>query len=128
MPLLAPVTTARLPRNRIDVIASGTRQRGLDQGLAFVLYATQMLGATEAFRIELVDILGAARASREPRGLGHDPVTFVIVLWLEPRDEMREPEWRWRVREVRDGEEASFRRLDDVLAYIAARSGTAGPA
>jgi len=58
----------------------------------------------------------------------HDPVTFVIVLWLEPRDEMREPEWRWRVREVRDGEEASFRRLDDVLAYIAARSGTAGPA
>lgn len=57
-----------------------------------------------------------------------EPMTFVIVLWLEPRGETREPEWRWRVREVRGGGEASFRHVADVLAYVAARSGTPGPA
>ncbi|HMM40674.1 MAG TPA: hypothetical protein PKA95_02095 [Thermomicrobiales bacterium] len=55
-------------------------------------------------------------------------MAFVIVLWLEPRGMAEEPEWRWRVREVRGGGEASFRRVADVLAYIAARSGTSGPA
>lgn len=64
----------------------------------------------------------------DPASWRPDPMAFVIVVWQEPRDAAREPEWRWRVREVRGGDEASFRRVADVLAYIAARSGTSGPA
>ena len=64
----------------------------------------------------------------DPASWRSDSVAFVIVLWLEPRGMAEEPEWRWRVREVRGGGEASFRRVADVLAYIAARSGTSGPA
>ncbi len=73
------------------------------------------------------DAIPDVEPTHHPAGWRHDPATFVIVLWLEPRGDEWEPEWRWRVREVGDDGEASFRRVADVLAYIAERSGTSGP-
>jgi len=73
-------------------------------------------------------IPGIEPAHDGPASQHAESVTFVIVLWLEPRGESLEPEWRWRVREVRDGGEASFRHVADVLAYVAERSGASGPA
>lgn len=55
------------------------------------------------------------------------PVTFVIVLRLEPSDSGSEANWRWQVRSVESGATGHFWRLADVLAYIAAASGTPGP-
>lgn len=60
-------------------------------------------------------------------GAGGDAVTFVIVLRLEPAGKGSEPEWRWSVRSVETGATGHFRRIADVLAYIAAMSGNAGP-
>jgi hypothetical protein len=56
-----------------------------------------------------------------------EPVSFVIVLWLEPGRGAK-PEWRWRVRQAQTGEEGCFRRLEDVLAYVTSRTGVAAPA
>ncbi len=73
---------------------------------------------------------GREHAAWVPEGAEEstDPVAFVIVLWLEPNGPAEEPEWRWRVRDVRSGVEARFRRVADVLEYVAARSGVSGPA
>lgn len=72
--------------------------------------------------------------SSSPRAGGRHPppdgpggVSFVILLWLEPSEGAAEPEWRWRVRQAQTGEEACFRRLCDVLAYVASRSATPAP-
>lgn len=69
------------------------------------------------------------RATGRPEGTGGSPgaAAFVIALWLEPNGTAMEPEWRWRVRDVQSGVEAHFRRVADVLAYVAARSGMSGP-
>lgn len=50
-----------------------------------------------------------------------------MTLWLEPRETVAEPEWRWRVRHVQTGEQTHFRRLGDVLAFVADRSGMPSP-
>ncbi len=54
-------------------------------------------------------------------------VAFVIVLTLEPGNVGTVPEWRWRVRSVQTGEERHFRRIADVLAYVAATSAVGAP-
>lgn len=54
-------------------------------------------------------------------------VSFVMTLWLEPQETAAEPEWRWRVRHVQTGEQSYFRRLGDVLAFVASRSGIPSP-
>ena len=56
-----------------------------------------------------------------------EPVSFVILLWLEPRVGVAEPEWRWRVKQVQTGEQVHFWRLADVLAYVASRAGVSAP-
>ncbi len=54
-------------------------------------------------------------------------MTFVIVLALEAHGVAVEPEWRWRVRSVQTGEEARFRKVADVLAYVAVQAGVPAP-
>ncbi len=50
-----------------------------------------------------------------------------MTLWLEPQQVEAEPEWRWRVSHVQTGEQAYFRRLTDVLAFITSQSGIPAP-
>lgn len=45
-----------------------------------------------------------------------------MTVWLEPRASDAEPEWRWRVSHVQTGKEAHFRRVADVLEFIATQS------
>lgn len=54
-------------------------------------------------------------------------ISFVIRLWLEPREIAGDPTWRWHVQHVQSGEEAHFARLADVLSYIEAKAGLAPP-
>ncbi len=69
--------------------------------------------------------------SRPRRRQGVTPlggsVSFVITLWSELREVEAEPEWRWRVTHVQTGEQAYFRWLSDVLAFITAESGLPAP-
>jgi hypothetical protein len=51
----------------------------------------------------------------------------VITVWLEPREAEASPEWRWRVVHAQTGEEASFTRLAEVLAFITTQSGIPAP-
>lgn len=53
--------------------------------------------------------------------------SFVMTLWLESRQASGEPEWRWRVTQVRTGEQRHFRRLADVLAYVSINAGVPAP-
>ncbi|MDO8751593.1 MAG: hypothetical protein Q7K03_10710 [Dehalococcoidia bacterium] len=53
--------------------------------------------------------------------------SFVMTLWLEPRETPADPEWRWRVVEVPTGEQRYFRRLDDLLAYVSEKAGVPPP-
>jgi len=56
--------------------------------------------------------------------------SFVLTLWREPRQGaagQADPEWRWRVRCVQTGTEAYFRRVGDLLAYVAEQSGLPPP-
>ncbi len=62
-----------------------------------------------------------------PGGKATKSVSFVIVLWLEPREVQAEPEWRWRVNHVQSGDQALFKRLDDVLAYVATKAEVSPP-
>lgn len=72
---------------------------------------------------------GAPEGRRPTAGTGvSGSAAFVIVLWRESGGASGEPEWRWRVKAVKSGEEAWFRRIADVLAFITARSGGLGPA
>lgn len=50
-----------------------------------------------------------------------------MTVWLEPSADNGDPEWRWRVSHAQTGEEAHFRRLTDVLTFIAAQSGFPPP-
>jgi hypothetical protein len=54
-------------------------------------------------------------------------VSFVMTLWLEPREMPAEPEWRWRVTEVATGEQRYFRRLSDLLAHVSEKTGVSPP-
>lgn len=54
-------------------------------------------------------------------------VSFIIALWLEPREQQGEPNWRWRVTEVNTGEKVYFHRIDDLLAYVSEKSGVSPP-
>ncbi|MEE8443296.1 MAG: hypothetical protein V3S37_06050 [Dehalococcoidia bacterium] len=45
-------------------------------------------------------------------------VSFVMTLWLEPQQGEAEPEWRWQVCHGQTGEQAYFRRLSDMLAFV----------
>lgn len=54
-------------------------------------------------------------------------LSFVIALWLEPREQPGEPEWRWRVVEVKTGKEAYFNRIKDLLAYVSHIAGVSPP-
>lgn len=54
-------------------------------------------------------------------------MVFVIVLVLETSRERSEPEWRWGVRSVATGDEAHFRRVADVLAYVAMKADAPTP-
>lgn len=60
-------------------------------------------------------------------GSGSDRVSFVMTLWLEPREVEAEPEWRWRVSHVQSKKQAYFTRLADVLAFITSQSGLPAP-
>ncbi len=48
-------------------------------------------------------------------------------LWLEPRQVEADPEWRWRVCHVQTVEQAYFRRLTDVVYFVASQSWLTGP-
>ncbi|HEU5421951.1 MAG TPA: hypothetical protein VFU72_00275 [Nitrolancea sp.] len=85
-----------------------------------------MKGGDATTAAESVSREKAPRPSERAADDAH-PTVFVITLWLEQGGAAAKPEWRWRVREVRSGEEALFRRVSDVLAYVAARSGGPGP-
>lgn len=67
------------------------------------------------------------RLGRKVESALEEPASFVMLLWLEPRDRTAEPEWRWRVKRVQTGEQAHFRRLADVLAYVARQAGAPAP-
>ncbi len=54
-------------------------------------------------------------------------VSFVLTLWVEPREVEADPEWRWKVRHVQTDEQAHFTRIADVLAFVASHSGVAAP-
>lgn len=54
-------------------------------------------------------------------------MSFVIKLWLEPREMAGDPQWRWHVHHVQSGEEASFTRLADVLRYVEDKACVAPP-
>ena len=56
-----------------------------------------------------------------------EPISFVMTVWLESREVESEPEWRWRVRRIQTDEIVYFRRVADVVSYIASESGLAGP-
>ncbi|MBI2965197.1 MAG: hypothetical protein HYY34_03210 [Chloroflexi bacterium] len=70
------------------------------------------------------------RANKEQGKVDHqgwDPsdgvrVSFVMTLWLEPQGGKGQPEWRWRVCHVQTGDQAYFRRLTDVMAFISSQS------
>jgi len=59
-------------RGAIERLCAGRRKGGRDDGLRFFLDAPQVVGPLEAFRVDLVDVLGARRAGGEPAVLGHD--------------------------------------------------------
>ncbi|HXE71354.1 MAG TPA: hypothetical protein VNO81_01740 [Candidatus Nitrosotenuis sp.] len=50
----------------------------------------------------------------------------MLILWQVPC-QGDEAEWRWRVRCLRSGRERCFRRLGDVLAFLAEESGCSPP-
>lgn len=53
-----------------------------------------------------------------PEPSRREPVSFVIRLWLEPREVSAGPEWRWHVRHIQSGTEAYFREMTAVLRFI----------
>ncbi len=53
--------------------------------------------------------------------------SFVIRLWLEPRENPGDPQWRWHVQQVQTGEQVYFHRLGDVLRYVELKSGQPSP-
>lgn len=57
-----------------------------------------------------------AQARRTPTGQAG--TSFVITLWLEPTDEAKRPEWRWRVAGGQHGEQRYFRSVADLLTYV----------
>ena len=67
-----------------------------------------------------------AGGAADPAGRG-EPVSFVLVLWLEPQEEMADPEWRWRVKRVQTGEQAYFRCVPNMLAHISRQTGLPAP-
>lgn len=56
-----------------------------------------------------------------------ESVSFVMSLWMEPREVEADPEWRWRVLHVQSGEESYFKNLDDLLEFVATKSGVSAP-
>ncbi len=60
-------------------------------------------------------------------GSGNSGASFVMTVWLEPRESDGDPEWRWRVTHAQTGAEANFTRLADVLTFIATQSGRPPP-
>lgn len=69
-----------------------------------------------------------ARTDREDGAPDRGRTTsFVMTLWLEPQQASGEPEWRWRVTQVRTGEQRYFHRLADVLAYVSINAGVPAP-
>lgn len=66
------------------------------------------------------------RAGGAP-GSGSSGASFVMTVWLEPREGEGDPEWRRRVSHAQTSEEAHFRRLAEVLAFTATQSGQAPP-
>lgn len=54
-------------------------------------------------------------------------VSFVMTVWLEAGGVEAEPEWRWRVTHVQTGKQSYFRRLNDVMNFIAGESGVPSP-
>lgn len=66
-------------------------------------------------------------SAESAQGSRSSGASFVMTVWLEPREGEGDPEWRWRVSHAQTREEAHFRRLADVLAFIATQSGQAPP-
>ena len=56
-----------------------------------------------------------------------EPNSFVMTVWLESREVEAEPEWRWRVRRTQADKIVYFRRVADVVSFIASESGLPGP-
>lgn len=59
-------------------------------------------------------------------GSQSETVSFVMRLWLEG-GRQESGQWRWHVHHVQSGEERYFRKLADVLAFVAEKAGVAGP-
>ncbi len=64
---------------------------------------------------------------RQQDGSTRPDVSFVVVLWLESRHTGQDAEWRWRVRCVQTGDEKCFRRVGDVLTFVADEAGAPPP-
>jgi len=58
---------------------------------------------------------------------GKIDTSFIIVLWLEPRELPGRPEWRWKVTGVQTGNEAYFSRLTDLMSYVSDKAGVEPP-
>lgn len=54
-------------------------------------------------------------------------VSFVIRLWVERRDMVGAPEWRFRVQHVQSGEGLYVRTLGDLLTFVERQSGLSAP-
>ncbi len=72
-------------------------------------------------------VTGDESGGRKALGGGTEPVSFVMTVWLEPREPEAEPEWRWRVRRIQADKDVYFRRVADVVSFISSESGLPGP-
>lgn len=54
-------------------------------------------------------------------------ISFVVRLWLEQREVVDGPEWRFQVRHVQSGDEIHCRHLADLLAFVERHAGVPGP-
>jgi hypothetical protein len=46
-------------------------------------------------------------------------ISFVVRLWVEPRQEEGRPRWRGQIEQVGSGEQAYFRDVEGLLAAMA---------
>ena len=72
-------------------------------------------------------VTNGGRGRERPMKLRLGPGSFVLTLWVEPRDTGADPEWRWKVSHVQTDQQAYFANVADVLSYVASQSGLPAP-
>ncbi len=72
-------------------------------------------------------VTNEGRGRKRSMDLRAGSVSFVLTLWVEPREVEADPEWRWKVRHVQTDQQAYFRRVADVLEFVASESGLPVP-